>query len=152
MWNLILESVAAALRTRPISVKIRTGHIVPAVRTDQLAASRRKSRRAARAVVHRQRRLFVLHWSRFPLLRGQSCRFFRWSENEVWLGHPRVLGRMFIAHPADWTKQWTFGSHEPSPGLIRHIHKPNQHSLHVHSICATAHPRAASNSLEARRP
>src|ERR1700733_9361777 len=116
MWNLIFESVAAALRTRPISVKIRTGHIVPAVRTDQLAASRRKPRRAARAVAHRQRRLLVLHLSRSPLLRGQSCRFFRWSENEVWLGHPRVLGPTFIAHPAHWTKQWTFGFSGAWPG------------------------------------
>src|ERR1700722_3743137 len=103
MWNLILESVAAALRTRSISVKIRTGHIVSAVRTDQLAASRRKPRRAARAVVHRQRRLLALHLTRCPLLPGRSRHFFRWSEYEVWLGHLRVLGRMFIAHPAHGT-------------------------------------------------
>src|ERR1700728_719623 len=140
MWNLIPESIAAALRTRPVSVKIRTGHIVPAAGTDQLAAARRKPRRAARPVVHRQRRLFALHLSRFPLLRGRFCRFFRWSENEVWLGHLRVLGRTFIAHPAHGTKQWTVGlpEAEPVPSL--------------HRICATALPGAASNILEARRP
>ena len=41
------------------SVKIRTGHIVAAIGTDQLATPRRKTRRAARAVIHNQRRLRI---------------------------------------------------------------------------------------------
>src|ERR1700728_5260032 len=120
MWNLIPESIAAALRTRPVSVKIRTGHIVPAVRTDQLAASRRKPRRAARAVVHRQRRLFDRSVSRILLLRGQFCRYFRCSENEVWLGHLRGLGRMFIAHTNTGTNPLTSrrASRWPARALI----------------------------------
>src|SRR5580658_7216787 len=100
MWNLLLESVASALRPRLFSIKIRTGHVITAVRADPLAASRPKPRRAARTVIHRQRRLLARGVSCFAALRWQIRRFFWWFESEVWPGHLRVLGSTFIAHPA----------------------------------------------------